>query len=100
MGHKPEVSSVSTSSDESDSDSSSSSSVNEEQLSDLAPVAGGASASSATLASPGARAAPSLLALPRRGMACGKMLVRSGLRCACHFSYLEECPDKMPIAGA
>merc|ERR1712190_132813 len=24
-----------------------------------------------------------------------KMLVRSGLRCHCHFSYLKNCPDYM-----
>jgi len=50
----------------------------------------------------GARAAPGAAAwtapgraagvVPRR--ACAKMLVRSGLRCVCHFSVLRDCPGR------
>ena len=27
-----------------------------------------------------------------KGLLCAKMLVRSGLRCSCHFVYAEKCP--------
>lgn len=30
-----------------------------------------------------------------KGRVCAKMLVRSLLRCACHFAYLHQCPDRL-----
>ncbi|CAE8622626.1 unnamed protein product [Polarella glacialis] len=36
--------------------------------------------------------------LPRprsQGLVCAKMLVRSGLRCACHFSNVQGCPERL-----
>lgn len=41
-----------------------------------------------------AKAAPAKAAPRQRGFA--KMLVRSGLRCACHFTYVRYCPDYIP----
>merc|ERR1712136_564783 len=36
---------------------------------------------------------------PRKGRACAKMLVRSGVRCGCHFAYLRECPSRgVPVS--
>jgi len=32
-------------------------------------------------------------ARPARGRVCAKMLVSSGLRCACHFAYVSDCPS-------
>ena len=29
-----------------------------------------------------------------KGLPCAKMLVRSGLRCSCHFVYTEKCPAR------
>ena len=29
-----------------------------------------------------------------KGLLCAKMLVRSGLRCSCHFVYTEKCPAR------
>ena len=29
-----------------------------------------------------------------KGLPCAKMLVRSGLRCSCHFVYIEKCPAR------
>ena len=29
-----------------------------------------------------------------KGLLCAKMLVRSGLRCSCHFVYIEKCPAR------
>ena len=29
-----------------------------------------------------------------RGRACAKMLVRANLRCACHFNYVSQCPNR------
>lgn len=36
----------------------------------------------------------SMQAVPRkpRGRVCAKMLVRAGLRCSCHFSFVGQCP--------
>jgi len=34
------------------------------------------------------------------GRICGKTLVTSGLRCACHFDYVERCPDLMATGVA
>lgn len=34
------------------------------------------------------------------GKICGKTLVASGLRCACHFDYVERCPDLMATGFA
>lgn len=30
--------------------------------------------------------------------ACAKMLVRAGLRCSCHFKYVQECPSRKVAA--
>jgi len=67
----------------SDSDSSSSDSDSE------APSA------AVALAKPGTK---KLAAGPRppRVMRMGKMLVHCGLRCACHFAYMRDCPDTYP----
>lgn len=36
---------------------------------------------------------------PRKGRVCAKMLVRSGVRCGCHFAYLRECPSRgVPVS--
>mmetsp|Transcript_57663 Transcript_57663/g.134309 ORF Transcript_57663/g.134309 Transcript_57663/m.134309 type:complete len:706 (-) Transcript_57663:63-2180(-) len=47
---------------------------------------------------PASSAAVSMQALHGRkipyGRVCAKMLVRSGLRCGCHFSYLRDCPNR------
>lgn len=38
-------------------------------------------------------AARSPVATPMATRICAKMLVRSGLRCGCHFAYMRDCPD-------
>lgn len=93
-----------SSDDDSSSDSSSSSSAKVEQLEIVSvdqqgggatangPVANGPAANGLAANAGGAPERSPLLGLPRSGLACGKVLVRSGLRCACHFMPRERCP--------
>ncbi|CAE7812960.1 GOR [Symbiodinium sp. CCMP2592] len=40
---------------------------------------------------------PNMAPRPRT-RACAKMLVRAGLRCSCHFKYVQECPSRKAAA--
>merc|ERR1711865_498454 len=37
--------------------------------------------------------------LARPVRACAKMLVRSNIRCGCHFAYIASCPRTQPKVG-
>jgi len=39
--------------------------------------------------------AEGVVATRPQGLACAKMLVRSGFRCACHFTIKQNCPDQV-----
>jgi len=86
----------SSSGGESDSEASgdgSASSGSSKSSSSAQQLAGAGTAVPAA-AAPVAPAAQGTNGFPRVRRACAKMLVRAGLRCSCHFSYVRDCPSR------
>merc|ERR1711933_300854 len=89
----------SESSNESDS-ASNDDSDNESQSSNEDGKTSGATAASASTVAPMAQIVANgrpamtgkVIASIRSSKVCAKMLVRSRLRCSCHFIYTQECP--------
>jgi len=62
------------------------------------PQAAGSSKATASGAAAPSGPGPDGILFPNR-KAAAKMLVRSGLRCSCHFSHLRDCPDRRSAVG-
>mmetsp|Transcript_23553 Transcript_23553/g.42500 ORF Transcript_23553/g.42500 Transcript_23553/m.42500 type:complete len:697 (+) Transcript_23553:168-2258(+) len=58
-----------------------------------APPASSKATASGTVAPLGQGSGGAVLVSSGR-KACAKLLVRSGLRCLCHFSHIRDCPDR------